>query len=81
MCSSDLASGYYGAATASGYNGAATASGYAGKARGAKGCALFLVHRDDNLKITKAWAGIVGENGIKEKTWYSLNEAGEPQDC
>jgi len=74
------ASGDSGAATASGDSGAATASGKYGKARGINGCALFLVYRDDNWKITKAWAGIVGENGIKADTWYSLDENGQPQE-
>jgi hypothetical protein len=73
------ASGYGGAATASGTRGAATASGHGGKARGSDGCALFLVHRDGNWKITKAWAGIVGSDGIVADTWYSLDEAGVPQ--
>ena len=72
------ASGDQGAATASGYRGAATASGYAGKARGAEGNALFLLHRDGDYKITKVWAGIVGQDGIKADTWYSLNEEGLP---
>jgi len=72
------ASGHSGAATASGDRGAATASGYAGKARGTIGCALFLVHRDDNWKIAKVWAGIVGENGIRPDTWYSLDSDGAP---
>jgi hypothetical protein len=73
------ASGYGGAATASGTRGAATASGYGGKARGADGCALFLVHRDDNWKITKVWAGIVGEGDILPNTWYVLDADGVPQ--
>jgi hypothetical protein len=64
--------------TASGYSGAATASGKDGKARGAIGNAIFLVHRDEDWKITKAWAGIVGDNGIKADTWYSLDTAGNP---
>ena len=72
------ASGTSGAATASGTSGAATASGVDGRARGVAGCALFLVHRDSDWKITKAWAGIVGENGIKADTWYSLNSDGAP---
>ncbi len=85
-----IASGYRGAATASGYSGAAIASGENssamapgrfGKVRGVNGCALFLVHRDTNWKITKAWAGIVGENGVKADTWYSLNEAGEIEEA
>jgi len=72
------ASGYSGAATASGYSGAATASGRNGRARGADGCALFLTCRDSNWRITHAWAGIVGRDGIKPDTWYSLDESGAP---
>ena len=64
-------------ATASGYSGAATASGRKGRARGAAGCALFLVYRDENRKIVHARAAIVGENGIKPDTFYRVNEAGE----
>ena len=72
------ASGVRGAATASGVSGAATASGVSGCARGIDGCALFLVHRDDTCKITHAWAGIAGRDGIKPMTWYSLNKNGKP---
>ena len=71
------ASGTRGAATASGYGGAATASGYGGKVRGANGCALFLVQRDVNDKILHVWAGVVGRDGIKPDTWYTL-KAGKP---
>ena len=71
------ASGNYGAATASGYYGAATASGRNGKAKGAKGCALFLVYRDVNWKIVHAKAVIVGVDGIKADTWYRVNQFGD----
>ena len=71
------ASGYYGAATASGYCGAATASGYSGKARGKKGCAIFLAERDDSRKIIHVWAGLVGKDDIKPDTFYRL-ENGKP---
>ena len=70
------ASGDYGAATASGYSGAATASGFNGRARGAIGCALFLVHRDADRKITHAKALIVGRDGIKPDTYYRLDDGG-----
>ena len=53
------------------------ASGYAGKVMGGMGNALFLVHRDDDYKIVKAGAAIVGLNGIKPDLWYSLNAEGE----
>ncbi len=72
------ASGNSGAATASGYYGAATASGRNGRAKGADGCALFLVYRDHDWKITHAWAGIVGQDGIKPDVFYSLDESGKP---
>ncbi|WP_321874870.1 DUF7666 domain-containing protein [Burkholderia cenocepacia] len=86
------ASGYSGAATASGYSGAATASGrhsaamasgFDGRARGVDGAALFLVYRDadadgdDYGQILHARAVIVGRDGIKPDTWYSLNADGE----
>jgi len=76
-CESATASGESGAATASGWYGAATASGRKGKARGARGCALFLVHRDIDWKITHAKALIVGQDGIKPDTFYRLNESGD----
>ena len=75
------ATGYSGAASATGVSGAAMASGHKGRAQGADGCALFLVHRDDNYKITRAWAGIVGQNGIKPLVWYTLNADGQPIEC
>ena len=71
------ATGYQGAASATGDQGAAMACGYAGKAMGAIGNALFLVYRDDDYVIRKAAAAIVGENGIKPDTWYSLSAEGE----
>lgn len=73
---SATASGYGGAATASGYGGAATASGCNSKARGKDGCALFLVRRSADWKITHAKALIVGQNGIKADTWYRLDDHG-----
>jgi hypothetical protein len=73
------ASGVRGAATASGYSGAATASGYSGAVRGADGCALFLVYRDQKTwNIVHAWAGIAGRGGIKPMTWYILDATGKP---
>ncbi len=73
----ETATGYQGAASATGDQGAAMACGYAGKAMGAIGNALFLVYRDDDYVIRKAAAAIVGENGIKPDTWYSLSAEGE----
>ena len=69
--------GNRGAASSTGKDGAAMASGYAGKTMGGMGNALFLVHRDDDYKIVKAGAAIVGQNGIQPDVWYSLNAEGE----
>jgi hypothetical protein len=80
------ASGESGAATASGWCGAATAnhataaamaSGYNGKARGVKGAMLALSERDNDGNILNAWAGIVGRDGIKPDTFYTLKN-GKP---
>jgi len=65
------------AATVEGKDSVALASGYRGKVSGADGCALFLVERDDNYKIIAAWAGIVGRDGIKANTFYTLKD-GKP---
>ncbi|KGS75385.1 putative 43L-like protein [Burkholderia pseudomallei MSHR7334] len=57
------------------------ASGFDGRARGVDGAALFLIYRDgdghDYGRILHARALIVGRDGIKADTWYSLNENGE----
>ena len=77
------ATGDRGAASATGKHGIAVAAGIKSRAMGAKGCALFLVYRDADAdgdgygRIIHAKAAIVGENGIKPDTWYSLNAEGE----
>ena len=77
-CGAATASGYGGAATASGDYGAAMASGRNGKASGKNGCALFLVRRDSQWRITHAFAGIVGRDGLQADTFYTLDESGKP---
>ncbi|MEX3614222.1 MAG: hypothetical protein VB141_10835 [Burkholderia gladioli] len=78
------ASGDSGAATASGRHSVAMASGLRGRARGVDGAALFLVCRDsraegdDYARILHARALIVGQDGIKADTWYSLDASGNP---
>jgi len=69
-----IATGYCGAATASGHGGAAVATGRHGRASGANGCALVLVERDANNEIIHVWAGIVGRDGIKPNTFYTLRD-------
>ena len=80
------ATGYRGAASATGYRGAASATGDAsvaistgcsGRAKAAEGCAIVLVHRDDDGNIANIRASKVGDNGIKPDVWYSLDENGE----
>jgi hypothetical protein len=65
------------AASATGDHGTAMASGRCGKVMGKDGCALVLVRRDDDFKITHTWSGIVGQNGIKAEVWYTLDDDGE----
>ena len=72
-----MATGEQGAASATGEQGAAMASGYAGKAKGASGCALFLVRRGEGGSITHAGAAIAGRDGIKPDVWYSLDSNGK----
>ena len=71
------ATGDQGAASATGYRGAASATGCEGRAQGTDGNALFLVFRDDDYHIVHAKAAIVGRDGIKPNTFYTLNENGE----
>ena len=69
--------GYRSAATNTGEDAVAMASGYQGRVSGGDGCALFLVERDDNLKIISVWAGIVGSDSIKPEIFYTLKD-GKP---
>ena len=73
------ASGPYGASQALGEASTALASGCGGKVSGKVGCALFLVYRNPSTgTILHAWAGIVGRDGIKPDTFYTLNRDGQP---
>ena len=58
----------------------AVGAGYANKAKAANGCAIVLVHRNDNCKIVHIRASKVGENGIKPDVFYTLDADGEFQE-
>jgi len=73
-CGAALATGTCGAASAAGDYGAASATGRNSRASGKDGCALFLVERDDDWRIVNVWAGIVGRDGIKPNTFYTLRD-------
>ena len=76
------ATGYQGAASATGASSTAMASGSRGSVSGEKGCALFLVNRNPETGIIHhAWAGIVGRNGIKPNTFYTLDDKGTPKEA
>ena len=70
--------GKYGAATsrgrvAVGDNGAGLVRSEAPRAKGGKGAVLFIVkERSDSYNIADFCTVIVGENGIKPDTWYTV---------
>jgi hypothetical protein len=71
--------GDQGAASSTGCQGAAMAVGHSGRVMGKDGNALFLTYRDPYTSaIIHAWAGIVGQNGIKSEVWYILGADGLP---
>ena len=70
------ATGYSGAASATGKRGVAMACGRGGRAMAADGCAIFLARRNHEDKITHVYAGIVGRDGVKPLTWYTLDQSG-----
>jgi hypothetical protein len=71
------ATGNQGAASATGKASVAMATGWEGRAKGALGCAIVLVNRDDDLNIRHIRSAKVGEQGVKPDTWYSLDAEGE----
>ena len=76
------ATGEQGAASATGASSTAMASGIRGSVSGEKGCALVLVNRDfTTSEIRHVWAGIVGRNGIKPNTFYTLDDNGDPKEA
>lgn len=73
-----LALGEYSKASVSGDGCVALALGLHGQARGRDGCALVLVRRDEDHRITHVWSGIVGQGGIQPGILYTLDESGQP---
>ena len=71
------ATGYLGAASATGKASVALCAGYESRAMGEEGCAIFLVRRNEAYEITHVFASKVGENGIKPRVFYTLDEAGK----
>jgi hypothetical protein len=72
-----VASGDYSKLVASGNSSVAISSGAKCRVKGGKNCAMALtrwVESENRYRITVAY---VGENGIKQDTWYKLNDAGE----
>ena len=57
-------------------NAVAIAVGKLSKAKAPKGSAIVCVYRDDEGNLIHIKSSLVGENGIKENTWYSLDENG-----
>lgn len=72
-----VAHGWYAKAFVEKSGSIAVASGRQGEACGVKGSALFLVYRDVWGEIRYARALIVGQDGIKPNTLYSLDRNGE----
>ena len=80
------ASGYYSQLAASGNSSRLAASGdssiaksagISGKVKGGKNCALALTRWVESEKRYRITIAYVGENGIKEDTWYSLDKDGK----
>jgi len=66
------------AASVAGSASVAMASGYQGRAKAVEGSAIVLVNRDpDTFAIRHIRAAMVGSDGVKPDTWYSLNDEGE----
>ena len=62
------------AATAEGEGSVAMVSGYGGKARGKKGCVLFLIERDENMSIIGHKSLMVDGKRYKEMVYYTLRD-------
>ena len=60
------------AAEVSGKGSVAISTGYCGKVRGALGCAIAAVERDENMHLVSICSGIVDGDHIKPDVWYMV---------
>jgi len=70
------ATGDHAASSATGKNSVAMNIGIQGKAKAGKDCAIVLCNHDSAYNIRHIRASKVGENGIKEDTYYTLDDDG-----
>jgi len=71
------ASGDYSQLAASGDYSIACNAGANGRVKGGKNCALSLAHWVEDEKRYRITVAYVGEDGIKENTWYKLDSLGK----
>ena len=64
--------GDWSAAEVSGKGSVAISTGYCGKVRGALGCAIVSVERDDNMNLVSICSEIVDGEHIKPDVWYMV---------
>ncbi|WP_080154726.1 DUF7666 domain-containing protein [Salmonella enterica] len=69
--------GDWSAAEVSGSQSVAVSLGIEGKARASENGAIVLCYRDEDGELIHIRSSKVGENGIKQDTWYQLDEDGE----
>ncbi|MCW6683640.1 hypothetical protein NM314_02310 [Salmonella enterica subsp. enterica serovar Potsdam] len=69
--------GDWSSAEVSGSQSVAVSLGIEGKARASENGAIVLCYRDEDGELIHIRSSKVGENGIKQDTWYQLDEDGE----
>ena len=71
--------GYQSAASVEGASSHAIATGIGSKAAAADGSAIYIAEYDESGALIAVWAGIVGKDGIKPNTFYTLKN-GKPEE-